>query len=93
MAAVVTQGTVIGHEIAAEEINAKGGVLDRKIEAAARLLRPMRRGACPPSAHQEHSPLCQSGGLCQSRATTPEGSECAGVLTSVCQSGVARLRV
>jgi branched-chain amino acid transport system substrate-binding protein len=33
MAAVVTQGTVIGHEIAAEEINAKGGLLGgRKIE-------------------------------------------------------------
>jgi branched-chain amino acid transport system substrate-binding protein len=31
MAAVVTKGTVIGHEIAAEEINAKGGVLGRKI--------------------------------------------------------------
>ena len=36
MAAVVTQGTVIGHEIAAEEINAKGGVLDRKIEYVVR---------------------------------------------------------
>jgi branched-chain amino acid transport system substrate-binding protein len=36
MAAVVTQGTVIGHEIAAEEINAKGGVLGRKIEYVVR---------------------------------------------------------
>jgi branched-chain amino acid transport system substrate-binding protein len=33
LAAVYTQGTVIGHEIAAEEINAKGGLLGgRKIE-------------------------------------------------------------
>ena len=36
MAAVVTQGTVIGHEIAAEEINAKGGVQGRKIEYVVR---------------------------------------------------------
>jgi branched-chain amino acid transport system substrate-binding protein len=36
MAAVVTQGTVIGHEIAAEEINAKGGVLGRKIDYVVR---------------------------------------------------------
>jgi branched-chain amino acid transport system substrate-binding protein len=36
MAAVVTQGTVIGHEIAAEEINARGGVLGRKIEYVVR---------------------------------------------------------
>lgn len=36
MAAVVTQGTVIGHEIAAEEINAKGGILGRKIEYVTR---------------------------------------------------------
>jgi branched-chain amino acid transport system substrate-binding protein len=36
MAAVVTQGTVIGHEIAAEEINAKGGILGRKIEYVVR---------------------------------------------------------
>jgi branched-chain amino acid transport system substrate-binding protein len=31
LAAVYTKGTVIGHEIAAEEINAKGGVLGKKI--------------------------------------------------------------
>ena len=31
LAAVYTKGTIIGHEIAAEEINAKGGVLGRKI--------------------------------------------------------------
>jgi branched-chain amino acid transport system substrate-binding protein len=31
MAAVITRGTVMGHEIAAEEINARGGVLGRKI--------------------------------------------------------------
>ena len=36
LAAVYTQGTVIGHEIAAEEINAKGGVLGRKIEYVVR---------------------------------------------------------
>jgi branched-chain amino acid transport system substrate-binding protein len=37
LAAVYTQGTVIGHEIAAEEINAKGGLLDgRKIEFVTR---------------------------------------------------------
>lgn len=36
MAAVVTQGTVIGHEIAAEEINAKGGVLGRQIDYVVR---------------------------------------------------------
>lgn len=31
LAAVYTKGTIIGHEIAADEINAKGGVLGRKI--------------------------------------------------------------
>jgi branched-chain amino acid transport system substrate-binding protein len=36
LAAVYTQGTVIGHEIAAEEINATGGVLGRKIEYVVR---------------------------------------------------------
>ena len=36
LAAVYTQGTVIGHEIAAEEINAKGGILGRKIEYVVR---------------------------------------------------------
>jgi branched-chain amino acid transport system substrate-binding protein len=37
LAAVYTQGTVIGHEIAAEEINAKGGLLGgRKIEYVVR---------------------------------------------------------
>jgi branched-chain amino acid transport system substrate-binding protein len=36
LAAVYTQGTVIGHEIAAEEINAKGGVLGHKIEYVVR---------------------------------------------------------
>jgi branched-chain amino acid transport system substrate-binding protein len=36
LAAVYTQGTVIGHEIAAEEINAKGGVQGRKIEYVVR---------------------------------------------------------
>jgi branched-chain amino acid transport system substrate-binding protein len=36
LAAVYTQGTVIGHEIAAEEINAKGGVLGRPIEFVTR---------------------------------------------------------
>jgi len=36
LAAVYTQGTVIGHEIAAEEINAKGGVLGRQIEFVTR---------------------------------------------------------
>jgi branched-chain amino acid transport system substrate-binding protein len=36
MAAVVTQGTVIGHKIAAEEINAKGGILGHKIEYVTR---------------------------------------------------------
>lgn len=37
LAAVYTKGTVIGHEIAAEEINAKGGLLDgRKIEFVVR---------------------------------------------------------
>lgn len=36
LAAVYTQGTVIGHEIAADEINAKGGVLGRKIEYVVR---------------------------------------------------------
>lgn len=37
LAAVVTEGTVIGHEIAAEEINAKGGLLGgRKIEYVVR---------------------------------------------------------
>ena len=30
LAAVYTQGTVIGHEIAAEEINAKGGIQGAK---------------------------------------------------------------
>src|SRR5262245_52330642 len=32
LAAVYTEGTVIGHQIAAEEINAKGGIKGRKIE-------------------------------------------------------------
>ena len=32
LAAVYTEGTVIGHQIAAEEINAKGGIRGRKIE-------------------------------------------------------------
>ena len=32
LAAVYTEGTVIGHRIAAEEINAKGGIRGRKIE-------------------------------------------------------------
>ena len=37
LAAVYTKGTVIGHQIAAEEINAKGGVLDgRKIKFVVR---------------------------------------------------------
>ncbi len=36
LAAVYTKGTVIGHEIAAEEINAKGGVLGRKIKFVVR---------------------------------------------------------
>ena len=37
MAAVVTEGTVYAHEIAAEEINAKGGLLGgRKIEYVTR---------------------------------------------------------
>lgn len=36
MAAVVTEGTVYAHEIAAEEINAKGGILGRKIEYVVR---------------------------------------------------------
>jgi hypothetical protein len=36
LAAVYTQGTVIGHEIAAEEINAKGGILGRPIEFVTR---------------------------------------------------------
>ena len=36
LAAVYTQGTVIGHEIAAEEINAKGGIQGRKIEHVVR---------------------------------------------------------
>ena len=36
LAAVYTQGTVIGHEIAAEEINAKGGIQGRKIEYVVR---------------------------------------------------------
>ncbi len=36
LAAVYTKGTVIGHEIAAEEINAKGGVLGRKIKFVTR---------------------------------------------------------
>jgi branched-chain amino acid transport system substrate-binding protein len=36
MAAVVTEGTVIGHEIARDEINAEGGVLGRKIEYVVR---------------------------------------------------------
>ena len=36
LAAVYTQGTVIGHEIAAEEINAKGGIQRRKIEYVVR---------------------------------------------------------
>lgn len=31
LAAVYTKGTIIGHEIAAEEINAKGGVLGRQL--------------------------------------------------------------
>jgi len=36
LAAVYTKGTIIGHEIAADEINAKGGVLGRKIEFVTR---------------------------------------------------------
>jgi branched-chain amino acid transport system substrate-binding protein len=36
LAAVYTKGTIIGHEIAADEINAKGGVLGRKIEYVTR---------------------------------------------------------
>jgi branched-chain amino acid transport system substrate-binding protein len=36
MAAVFTKGTVIGHEIAAEEINANGGILGRKIKFVVR---------------------------------------------------------
>jgi branched-chain amino acid transport system substrate-binding protein len=36
LAAVYTKGTIIGHEIAAEEINAKGGVLGRQIEFVTR---------------------------------------------------------
>jgi branched-chain amino acid transport system substrate-binding protein len=32
LAAVYTEGTVIGHDIAAEEINAKGGILGHKIK-------------------------------------------------------------
>ena len=36
LAAVYTKGTVIGHEIAADEINAKGGVLGKKIEFVTR---------------------------------------------------------
>jgi branched-chain amino acid transport system substrate-binding protein len=36
LAAVYTEGTVVGHQIAAEEINAKGGVLGRKIEYVVR---------------------------------------------------------
>jgi branched-chain amino acid transport system substrate-binding protein len=36
LAAVYTKGTVIGHEIAAEEINAKGGILGHKIEYVTR---------------------------------------------------------
>lgn len=36
LAAVYTKGTVIGHKIAAEEINAKGGVLGKKIELVTR---------------------------------------------------------
>jgi len=36
LAAVYTQGTIIGHEIAAEEINAKGGVMGRQIEFVTR---------------------------------------------------------
>ena len=36
LAAVYTKGTVIGHRIAAEEINAKGGVLGRKIKFVVR---------------------------------------------------------
>jgi len=36
LAAVYTEGTVIGHQIAAEEINAKGGIKGRKIEYVVR---------------------------------------------------------
>jgi branched-chain amino acid transport system substrate-binding protein len=36
LAAVYTEGTVIGHQIAAEEINAKGGIQGRKIEYVVR---------------------------------------------------------
>ena len=36
LAAVYTKGTIIGHEIAADEINAKGGVLGRNIEFVTR---------------------------------------------------------
>jgi len=36
LAAVYTKGTVIGHQIAAEEINAAGGVLGRKIKFVVR---------------------------------------------------------
>jgi len=36
LAAVYTKGTIIGHEIAADEINEKGGVLGRKIEFVTR---------------------------------------------------------
>jgi branched-chain amino acid transport system substrate-binding protein len=36
LAAVYTKGTVIGHEIAAEEINAKGGILGHKIKYVTR---------------------------------------------------------
>ena len=36
LAAVYTEGTVIGHQIAAEEINAKGGIRGRKIEYVVR---------------------------------------------------------
>lgn len=36
LAAVYTKGTIIGHEIAADEINAKGGVLGKKIKLVTR---------------------------------------------------------